>query len=203
MRTFRVWYDGCLQKSPLLTKCITSGVLFALGDMLAQRLEANGEPRAHEAVAEKPVSEPSWDYKRTARMVIWGGVLFAPVGHGWYNLLERMVRSSGKAAVMQKIALDQLVYTPPLTLAFFTTTKLMEEATMDKFPYATSHAFDKLVPTLKVNWTVWPVIHLCTFTVVPLQYRILFINCMSIGWSAFLSLMSNKATGPTIVSAAL
>ncbi|KAJ8558587.1 hypothetical protein ON010_g8861 [Phytophthora cinnamomi] len=53
-------------------------------------------------------------------MMLWGGVLFAPVGHAWYNFLERAVRGKGAAAVAKKIAADQLVFSPPLSLAFFT-----------------------------------------------------------------------------------
>jgi hypothetical protein len=35
---------------------------------------------------------------------------------------------------------------------------------------------DKLWPTLKVNWVVWPVLQAVNLSVVPLQYRILYIN---------------------------
>ena len=36
--------------------------------------------------------------------------------------------------------------------------------------------YDKLWPTLKVNWVVWPVLQGINLSVVPLQYRILYIN---------------------------
>jgi protein Mpv17 len=53
---------------------------------------------------------------------------------------------------------------------------------------------DKLWPTLKVNWVVWPVLQSINLSVVPLQYRLLFINFASLGWSVFLS---NQASTPT------
>ncbi|DBA03854.1 TPA: hypothetical protein N0F65_004544 [Lagenidium giganteum] len=189
MRSFRVLYDEWLTKSPLLTKSLTSAALFGLGDCIAQRLEEDDDSSAADS---SEGNEGSME--RTVRMMVWGGLLFAPVAHGWYNGLERVVRGTGKLAVVQKIALDQLVFTPPVTLAFFTSTKLMEQRRLDALPLAWEEATNKLVPTLQVNYVVWPLIHVCTFGFVPLRYRILFINCMSLGWSAFLSGMSNKRT---------
>ena len=52
---------------------------------------------------------------------------------------------------------------------------------------------DKLWPTLKVNWVVWPVLQGVNLSVVPLQYRILYINVCSLFWSAYLSKMTNTA----------
>ncbi len=49
---------------------------------------------------------------------------------------------------------------------------------------------DALWPTLKVNWVVWPVLQGINLSVVPLQYRILYINFCSIFWSAYLSNMA-------------
>lgn len=170
-------YNDWLSKHPILTKSITSGVLFGVGDWMAQRIEQR-----------KRKEKQPHDLHRTLRMMIWGGVLFAPVGHAWYNLLERRVAATGKIGIAKKILADQLIFTPPCTIAFFTSIKLMEGESTGP---AVDSALKKLPDTLKVNYTVWPCIHVCTFGVIPLQYRILFINIMSLGWSVFLSLMSS------------
>ena len=52
---------------------------------------------------------------------------------------------------------------------------------------------DKLWPTLKVNWVVWPVLQTINMAVVPLQYRLLYVNFCSLFWSAYLS---NMAAAP-------
>jgi len=49
---------------------------------------------------------------------------------------------------------------------------------------------DKLWPTLQVNWVVWPVLQAVNMSVVPLQYRLLYINVCSLFWSAYLSNMA-------------
>lgn len=43
MRSFRVLYDDCLRRQPLLTKMVTSSIFFGLGDRLAQRVENIGK----------------------------------------------------------------------------------------------------------------------------------------------------------------
>ncbi|KAG1691444.1 hypothetical protein DVH05_026934 [Phytophthora capsici] len=175
MRGFRVKYDRWLRESPLLTKGVTSAVLFGLGDRIAQRTEN---------------SETGWH--RTARMMLWGGLAFAPIGHAWYNLLEKVVRGKGTAVIVKKIAADQLIFSPPLSLVFFTYAGVSDGKPVRE---TVASAVTKLPPTLAVNWTVWPLVHVCTFGFVPLQYRILFINVVNIGWSAFLSRMASKREG--------
>ncbi|KAG3110167.1 hypothetical protein PI124_g11318 [Phytophthora idaei] len=181
MRGFRVKYDRWLQASPLLTKGVTSAILFGLGDRIAQRIEKDD--------AEQRDAGDRHGLHRTARMMVWGGLLFAPIGHGWYNFLEKAIRGKGTAAVVKKIAADQLIFSPPLSLAFFTYAGVSEGKPLRE---TVETAVAKLPPTLAVNWTVWPLVHVCTFGFVPLQYRILFINVVNIGWSAFLSRMASN-----------
>lgn len=178
MARFRATYDRWLRERPLATKALTSAALFGLGDRIAQRLETS-----------EASDDDEWaGLKRTGRMMVWGGLLFAPAGHAWYNVLEKAVRGSGRAAVAKKIALDQLVFTPPVTLAFFSAMQCMEGRPAGEALRASAA---KVPPTLAVNWTVWPLIHVGTFGFVPLPYRVLFINFANIGWSTFLSVMSS------------
>ncbi|OWY93667.1 Peroxisomal membrane protein PMP22, partial [Phytophthora megakarya] len=109
--------------------------------------------------------------------------------HVWYNFLEKAVRGKGTASMVKKIAADQLIFSPPLSLAFFTYAGVSEG---NPLLATVETAVAKLPPTLAVNWTVWPLVHVGTFGFVPLQYRVLFINVVNIGWSAFLSTMASK-----------
>ncbi|RMX63400.1 hypothetical protein DD238_007619 [Peronospora effusa] len=180
MRGFRLKYDRWLQDFPLLTKGVTSAILFGLGDRFAQRLETNDD---------KSDREDRYGLKRTARMMVWGGLVFGPIGHVWYNFLEKTIRGKGTAAIIKKIAIDQVILAPPLALAFFTYAGYAEGEPLHD---TVKTAVTKLRPTLAVNWTVWPLVHVGTFGFVPLQYRVLYINVANIGWSAFLSQMASK-----------
>ncbi|RLN86816.1 hypothetical protein BBJ28_00018463 [Nothophytophthora sp. Chile5] len=191
MRRFRLRYDQWLLASPLLTKGITSAVLFGLGDRIAQKIEGAERDDREDDTGDRH------GLARTARMMIWGGLIFAPIGHAWYNFLEKAVRGKHTAAVVKKIAADQLMFSPPLSLAFFTYAGCSEGKPLRE---TVETALTKLPPTLAVNWTVWPLVHVCTFGFVPLQYRVLFINVMNIGWSAFLSRMASESDDATATS---
>ena len=49
-----------------------------------------------------------------------------------------------------------------------------------------------LWPTLIENWKVWPAAQVLNFSVVPLKFQILFVNCVAIWWNFVLSMMQHK-----------
>ncbi len=51
----------------------------------------------------------------------------------------------------------------------------------------------KLLPMLAANYALWPLAHLINFRFVPSKQRILYINCVQVVWSAYLSHLSAGA----------
>jgi hypothetical protein len=81
-------YDRALTAQPILTKTLTSVVLFTAGDLAAQRLEKG--------------SFEGLDGARLARQGAWGA-LFTPLAHYWYLNLDRWVPGTGAAIVARKV----------------------------------------------------------------------------------------------------
>jgi hypothetical protein len=77
----RLWrgYERVLQRRPVLTQATTSAVLWAAGDLVAQRLEGIGKP------GPRPV-----DAVRAVQTAGFGAGLVGPVGHFWYLGLDRL-----------------------------------------------------------------------------------------------------------------
>ena len=126
------------------------------------------------------------------RMASWGLLVNGPIGHLWYLALESVVRLPGASGIVAKVVVDQAIWTPPLTYAFF----MYEGCLQGESPeHASSVATSKLLPTLKANWVVWPVVHLATFSGVPLAYRVLWVNCANFLWSGFLSAQAHSGSG--------
>ena len=48
--------------------------------------------------------------------------------------------------------------------------------------------------TLMANYKLWPMIQFVNFYLVPLNYQLLFLNVIAIGWTAFLSSMNEKSS---------
>lgn len=117
------------------------------------------------------------------------GILFTPLAHGWYNLLDKMVPGKVTASlVLKKTALDQLTWTPVINVIFLSSVTLMSTGS---FGAAVQAVQEKLWPVLKVNWVVWPLLSAINLGLVPPPYRLLWINFCSLGWSAYLSMAAN------------
>lgn len=101
-------YDRALTAQPILTKTLTSVVLFTAGDVMAQRLEKG--------------SFADLDGARLVRQGAWGA-LFTPLAHYWYLNLDRWVPGAGVNVVAKKVVLDQLTWTPFINVVFLGTVR--------------------------------------------------------------------------------
>ncbi|KAG3110168.1 hypothetical protein PI124_g11317 [Phytophthora idaei] len=192
MRRIGQLYHYWLHEAPLLTKALTAATLSGIGDRIAQRIEANNAPATNGDQETSRVDNDglvSQSTARTLRMMVWGGLFTAPIMHTWFHLIERAISGTSKVAVAKKVAADMVIVAPAMALGFFTVTKSMEgERLSDAFEIAKA----KLQPTLTMSYKVWPVGNLMVFTLIPLQYRTPFVNCVSLGWSTFLSGMASQ-----------
>lgn len=113
-------YNQALKQQPLQTKALTCMVGFALGDSLAQITTREGSLQTRLL---------GIDAGRTARMAGFGLLFSGPVGHYWYDWLERaiMPRSPmNPVTIAAKVAADQLLYTPFGTAVFFAYNNLLQ-----------------------------------------------------------------------------
>lgn len=79
------YYNDILQRRPLPTKIVTTGLMFAGGDILAQYTEHYVEEKD-----KKERKEMIVDYKRMTIFFIFGTVLAGPSFHYWYNYLNEI-----------------------------------------------------------------------------------------------------------------
>ncbi|GMF19080.1 unnamed protein product [Phytophthora lilii] len=161
-------------------------------------MEEAGASEDHESSREETKDDGalvSLGTARTIRMMVWGSVLFAPIAHTWVNFVERTVGSHGKVVVFKKMLLDMFVLAPSINTLFFTTTQMMEGKSMS---HGLDFAVDRLPQTLKANYTIWPLANIVNYGYVPLQYRILFINCVNLVWTTVLSTISSRPTAPAL-----
>jgi protein Mpv17 len=178
------WYARSNRNWPVITKAVTSSLLLAGGDLACQVSEQTN------AGTEVSIQPFMVDYNRMLRMGSWGLLFNGPTGHLWYNVIERLVpKATSARSVAVKVFLDQALYTPPLTLAFFSY-QCYFSGERDSVAGVLEESLPKMWPTLKVNWVYWSVVHIATFTIIPLEYRVLFVAVKNFFWSAFLSVMA-------------
>ena len=106
--SFMEWYEGHLQARPVQTKMVTGSILWGLGDVVAQVVpqvffdnndQNDGAKKdgSNGALSKSlsPMDEFSYDYLRTARAMIFGFGIHAPLSHAHFNFLEWMTVRGG------------------------------------------------------------------------------------------------------------
>nr|ODN96142.1 protein SYM1 [Cryptococcus depauperatus CBS 7855] len=169
-------YSAFLSRKPMLGNMISSAVLFATGDAVAQQfIEKKGKDH---------------DFARTARIVAWGSLIFAPAVTVWFRTLERLPIKSRWPATFARVGLDQFAFAPCVLSGkcFFTAMTFMEGK---NFEAAKTKWRESFVPTLQANWMLFIPFQILNM-LIPLQYRLLAINAVNIPWNAFLSLQNAK-----------
>ncbi|KAI9856108.1 MAG: Protein required for ethanol metabolism [Vezdaea acicularis] len=166
------WYQAKLAKRPILTQSVTTAVLFATGDTLAQHAVERIPARNH-------------NYQRTGRMALYGGAVFGPAATLWFRFLQNKIRLPNKnAEIAARVAVDQCVFASTNMFVFLSSMAIMEgtdpKEKLDKTYFA----------ALKKNWMVWPIVQSVNFKLVPLEHRVLLVNVVSIGWNCYLSYIS-------------
>ncbi|KAF2258436.1 hypothetical protein CC78DRAFT_537750 [Lojkania enalia] len=172
------WYQAKLRSAPLLTQSITTAVLFATGDVMAQQ-------------GVDKVGLERHDFARTGRMALYGGVVFGPAATTWYGILQRHINlSTTNRTIAARVACDQIVFAPVNMGIFLSSMAYMEGSSIkDKLNKA-------YVPGMINNFLLWPWVQSVNFKFVPLEHRVLVVNFVALGWNCYLSyLNSGGGTG--------
>ncbi|KAJ8491648.1 hypothetical protein OPV22_013369 [Ensete ventricosum] len=118
------WYQNCLAVHPVKTQVVSSGFLWGLGDIGAQAVTQR--TLRHQSQDKKEENkEINIDWRRVATTSMFGFAVVGPVGHYWYEYLDRIIRVRLKLQpksmkfVMAKVAADGLIFGPLDLLVFF------------------------------------------------------------------------------------
>ncbi|SCV71183.1 BQ2448_2771 [Microbotryum intermedium] len=170
-------YNAALVARPYLAGSATAATLFGAGDVLAQQ-----------AVDKKGMNH---DVVRTARLALYGGVIFAPVVTRWYQMLEGIKLKSKPALVATRVGLDQFVLTPVLVSVFYSSMAIAEGKGLQG---AQDRVRSAWWPTLQKNWGLFIPVQIANFAIVPAHLRLVLVNVVSLFWNAYLSYANSKSS---------
>ncbi|KAF2713561.1 hypothetical protein K504DRAFT_424277 [Pleomassaria siparia CBS 279.74] len=160
-----------------MTQSITTAVLFATGDVLAQQ-------------AVEKVGLEKHNLARTGRMAAYGGVVFGPAATKWYNFLASRVNLSSKnGTIAARVACDQFVFAP-INMGVFLSSMAYFEGSSPKERLKKAY-----VPGMTNNFLLWPWVQAVNFRFVPLEHRVLVVNFVALGWNCYLSFLNSGGGG--------
>ncbi|KAM7332066.1 hypothetical protein ACRRTK_008774 [Alexandromys fortis] len=162
-----------LKLYPVFTKAVSSGILSALGNLLAQMIEKK----------QKKDSQ-SLDVRGLLRYLVYGFFVTGPLSHYFYLFMEYWIPPEVPLAIVKRLLLDRLLFAPAFLLLFFLIVNLLEGKDASAFAAKMRSGF---WPALQMNWRMWTPLQFININYVPLQFRVLFANIAALFWYAYLA----------------
>lgn len=176
------WYLAALENSPLWTTVITSTVLSAISDLIAQSIELAG-------------TGASYAWRRVFALALVGLLLTGPVFHYVYEYLEAVLPIvsglRGFRNLVLQVAADQLIAQPVWLVGFFVVVESVEIGRVD-FGEVGAALERGYFESLMLTWTVFPVCQMLSFGLLPSSMRVLVLNVVDIGYTAGLSYIKHR-----------
>eukprot|EP00325_Prymnesiales_sp_UTEX-LB-985_P002750 CAMPEP_0174703182 /NCGR_PEP_ID=MMETSP1094-20130205/7219_1 /TAXON_ID=156173 /ORGANISM="Chrysochromulina brevifilum, Strain UTEX LB 985" /LENGTH=322 /DNA_ID=CAMNT_0015901065 /DNA_START=137 /DNA_END=1105 /DNA_ORIENTATION=+ len=176
---------------PVLTKSLITSFTYIVGDVLAQYIQMRTQIRLSALKRTDSLSGCTvitsmspWRYTRSG---IVGLVVLGPLAHYYYELMAAF----HDVPVICKIAIDQTLY-----LAFYNTVYyiLLGLLTGRSLMDVARKYRSQFWPLLIAGWKLWPAVGLITYSFIPTEHRVLFVDTVELVYSAMLSTVSNDST---------
>ncbi|XP_011496117.1 PREDICTED: mpv17-like protein 2, partial [Ceratosolen solmsi marchali] len=194
-----------LGKYLLVTNTMSCGLMMGAGDVLQQhsnflkkrmpmtndRLpnDEKGCLDYREDETEYDITNNGCDYVRTRNMTVVGFIQ-GPFNHYFYNILEKQLPGKSAGSILKKTLIDQTIASPICLGMFFMGLGMLEHKSLQEI---NSEIRLKLMNTWKVDCIFWPPTQFLNFLFVPIQYRVLYINFMTMIYDMFLSYIKYDA----------
>ncbi|MCO5606478.1 hypothetical protein L7F22_060666 [Adiantum nelumboides] len=168
-------YEEALKTNPVLAKMMISGIVYAVGDWIAQCYEG------------KPILEIS--RKRMIRSGLVGFCLHGSLSHFYYHICEALFPFKDWWGVPIKVAFDQTIWSAIWNSIYFVTIGALRLESPASIALELRSTF---WPMLTAGWKLWPFAHLVTYGLVPVEQRLLWVDCVELVWVTILSMYSNE-----------
>ncbi|MCA8924935.1 MAG: Mpv17/PMP22 family protein [Planctomycetes bacterium] len=178
--TQKLWgrYLQALERNPVRTKALTSAGIGGAGDLIAQATD----------------DVEGIDLQRTAFIAGFGLVYGGPVGHYWFNAVDKIVPGGGAKAMLAKVLLDQGIMAPVGTGVFFTSRGVIQEG--KSLEEAWRSAKDDTINVVPKGWLFWAPFHAANFSKVPLNLRKPVADAAGLVWGVIFSRIAFAEEAP-------
>ena len=120
--SFFDWYSKNLDTHPILTKCVSAGLISSLGNVLAQGITHRQQQQQQQAYdngngnSNKPIQQhhPPFEVNlaQVGRFALLNVAFVAPILHHWYQFINRAVPGLSFSRVLQRTFWDEFAFSP-------------------------------------------------------------------------------------------
>lgn len=190
-----IWdsYSSVLSSAPIQTKAVTSATVYAIGDFIAQRTEAQKGDDPEELGADDNLFE--LDAPRLMRSLLAGLIGHGPMSHFWYGFSENLFTNVlhlpnsvwGTAA---KITIDQTIWGPIWNNSYIMLLGLMKRNSVENIWNEMKRT---TIPLITSGLKLWPLAHCVTYGLIPVENRLLWVDMVEILWVTILATTAASA----------
>lgn len=164
----------------LISEGLRVGVIMAAGDALCQTFVEKRE--LHNV-----------DVNRMLKFGAVGVVYVGPILKVWYGTLDKIVpkESPPLKRALKKMALDQTVFAPSFIASLIGIFGLINGESISTIQNRFKNDYFTIMSR---NYMLWPAAQVINFSVVPLNYQVLYAQFISLIWNIYLSMKLNNET---------
>lgn len=176
------------------TQMISSGLIWGTGDIAAQSITIYAPPKRPQSQEEEK-KENIINWKRVSTTSLFGIGFVGPVGHFWYEGLDRFIRSrlalrpNSLRFAASKVAIDGFIFGPLDLFIFFTYMGLSTGKSVSQIKADVKRDF---IPAIILEGGLWPPVQFANFRFVPVRYQLLYANLFCLLDSCFLSWLDQQ-----------
>ena len=163
-------YRSLVKRRPTLTPICTAGIVTTTGDIIAQKLENGSE---------------SHNLRRTLVMSTFGFCYFGPLVTAWLRILKRLNMN-----VIYTVLCDQVCFAPFAVASFVYLHPLLSGKDVEE---AKSIFKSSYFSVLSRGWLLWCPAQIFNFAFIPFEFRMLYMQFVSLIWNTFLSYRANNS----------
>ncbi|XP_015866897.3 uncharacterized protein LOC107404462 [Ziziphus jujuba] len=168
------WYLGMIRCRPILTKSVTSALIYTAADLSSQTISQK--------------SSESYDLLRTLRMAGYGLLILGPTLHFWFNFMSKLYPKRDLLPTLKKMAMGQMLYGPVMTVVFFSTNAHLQG---ENGAEIVARLKRDLLPTMISGAMYWPLCDFITFRFIPVHLQPLVSNSFSYLWTVYITYMAS------------
>jgi protein Mpv17 len=180
------FYSSALQSAPIATKSISSGIIFAISDWLAQRSEKQQQPQSP---LHGNINDIQWS--RIIASGIVGLFYYGPASHYWYEWLFHWIPGMSLYDTFKKVALGQIIFDPIFTCIYFASS-LMQSRQLT-FHRLWIKIRNDLPSVTIAGIGFWPLTEAIGMVSMSKDYLPIYISLCSLQWTTYLAKKSNDS----------
>ncbi|XP_060173378.1 uncharacterized protein LOC132604068 [Lycium barbarum] len=172
---FLGWYLGALDSRPIITKSISSAIIYAASDVTSQMITMS--------------PSDSLDIIRTLRMAGFGLLILGTAQHHWFGFVARVLPKRDIISTLKKLLMGQLLFGPVINSIFFSFNAALQGENGEEI---VARLKRDLLPTMMNGLMYWPLCDFLTYKVIPVHLQPLANSAFAYAWTIYLTYVASS-----------